>query len=89
MVVDVGDEFCPWNAGRWLFDLGPDGGRVSGRPRDPQVALDISDLGACFLGGTPLGRLVTAGRVTGEPQALLELGAALATPVAPWCPEGF
>ena len=89
VVVELHDDFCPWNAGRWLLELGPDGGRVSRSNADPQVALDISDLGACFVGGTPLARLVTAGRVTGEPSALLELGAALATPVAPWCPEGF
>ena len=35
----------------------------------PQVRLDIRDLGACFVGGTPLARLVTADRVTGEPAA--------------------
>jgi predicted acetyltransferase len=89
MVVDLRDELCPWNAGRWLFDIDQDGGRVSRSTADPEVELDVSDLGACFVGGTPLGRLVAAGRVTGDAGALLQLGAALATPLAPWCPEGF
>lgn len=89
LVVDVRDELCPWNAGRWLFELDQNGGRVSRSTADPKAQLEIGDLGACFLGGTPLARLVTAGRVTGEPRALLELAAALATPLAPWCPEGF
>ncbi len=89
LVVEVADSFCPWNQGRWLFDLDLAGGTVQRTDAPAQVALDIRDLGACFLGGTPLGRLVTAGLVTGDQDALLTLGAALATPVAPWCPEGF
>ena len=89
LVVQVTDDFCPWNNGRWLFDLGPAGGSVESSEAAAQVELDIRDLGACFLGGTTLGRLVLAGYVTGDPDALLALGAALATPTAPWCPEGF
>jgi len=89
VVAEVSDDFCPWNRGRWLFDLDLTGGSVARTDAPAQVAVDIGDLGACFLGGTPLGRLVTAGLVTGDPDALLTLGAALATPVAPWCPEGF
>ncbi len=89
VVVELTDGFCPWNQGTWMFDLDGDGGTVSRTDASPQVRLDIRDLGACFVGGTPLARLVTAQRVTGEPAALLELGAALATPLAPWCPEGF
>ncbi|MET0864864.1 MAG: GNAT family N-acetyltransferase [Nakamurella sp.] len=89
VVVELRDDFCPWNAGVWLFELGPDGGRVSRSTDEPQVQLDTTDLAACFVGGTPLGRLVAGGRVNGETSALLQLGAALATPVAPWCPEGF
>lgn len=89
LVVDVSDGFCPWNQGRWLFDLDAAGGSVQRTDDAAQVRIDIRDLGACFLGGTPLGALVTAGHVTGRSEALLTLGAALATPVAPWCPEGF
>jgi predicted acetyltransferase len=89
VVVQVDDDFCPWNEGVWTFDLDGSGGRVHRTDAATQVRLTIRDLGGCFLGGTTLGRLVAAGRVTGEPEALLSLGAALATPVAPWCPEGF
>ena len=89
VTVEVADAFCPWNQGTWLFDLGAGGGQVYRTDRRAQVRIDIRDLGACFLGGTPLGRLVQAGLVSGEPDALLALGAALATPTAPWCPEGF
>ena len=87
--IAVTDSFCPWNDGTWIFDLGTHGGSLTRTSDDPQIRLDVRDLGACFLGGTPLGRLVAAGLVSGEPAALLALGAALATPTAPHCPEGF
>ena len=87
--VEVTDAFCPWNQGNWLFELGADGGRVTRTEANPQIRLDIRDLGGCLVGGSPLGRLVTAGHVTGQPEELLALGAALSTPVQPWCPEGF
>jgi predicted acetyltransferase len=89
LVIEVADAFCPWNHGTWAVELSGDGGSVSPTDASPQIRLDTRDLAACLLGGTPLGRLVTAGRVTGEPEALLSLGAALSTPTAPWCPEGF
>jgi len=89
VAVEVTDSFCPWNQGTWIFDLDGSGGTVTRTEQTAAVRLDIRDLGACFVGGTPLARLMTAQRVSGEPAAVLELGAALATPLAPWCPEGF
>jgi predicted acetyltransferase len=89
IVVGITDSFCPWNAGTWDLDLSETGGTAVRTDAAATVALDIRDLGACFFGGTPLARLVTAGLVSGDPNPLRELGAALATPVAPWCPEGF
>jgi predicted acetyltransferase len=89
VVVEITDSFCPWNAGCWAFDLSEAGGTVTRGDAAATVRMDIRDLGACFFGGTPLSRLVTAGLVAGDPSALREFGAALATPLAPWCPEGF
>ncbi len=89
VVVEITDSFCPWNAGTWAIELSEAGGTVARTTATANVRLDIRDLGACFLGGTPLARLVAAGLVVGGPDALREFGAALATPMAPWCPEGF
>lgn len=89
VTVDVRDAFCPWNAGRWRLDLDTTGGSAVRTDVAADVVLDIADLGATFLGGTPLARLVSAGRVTGDPAALAALGLALSTPLAPSCPEGF
>jgi predicted acetyltransferase len=87
--VEVVDDFCPWNAGPWRLELGPDGGRATRTAGPADVRLHARDLAACFLGGAPLARLVTGGLVTGTPDAVDRLGLALSAPVAPWCPEGF
>ena len=89
VVVQLTDTVCPWNDGKWLLDLDLDGGRATPTDEPVQVTMDVRDLGGCLLGGTPVGRLAAAGVVGGEPAALRSLGAALSTPLAPWCPEGF
>ena len=88
-VVELTDALCPWNAGSWALDLTGPGGTAACSTATPQVRLDIVDLGAAFLGGTPLARLAAAGRVTGDPATVRALDAALTTALAPWCPEGF
>ena len=88
-VVELTDVLCPWNAGTWVLDLTGSGGSAARSTDRPQLRLDIVDLGAAFLGGTPFARLAAAGRVTGDPATVRALDAALATALAPWCPEGF
>ncbi len=87
--VQVADAVCPWNAGTWDLDLGPDGGTAARSADKAEMTLDIVDLGACLLGGTPLARLAAGGRVDGDPAAVAALDRALATPLLPWCPESF
>ena len=54
------------------------------------VVLDITELGAAYLGGTSLGALAAAGLVTeGRPGAVRQLSAALSWDLAPWCPVNF
>ncbi len=89
VVVELTDPICPWNDGTWLLDLDVDGARAAPTDAAAQIRMDVRDLAACLLGGTPMGRLAAAGLVTGDPAALLALGSALSTPVTPWCPEGF
>ncbi len=87
--VQVADAVCPWNVGTWELVLGPDGGTATRTGEKAEMSLDVVDLGACLLGGTPLARLAAAGRVEGEPAAVAALDRAMATPLVPWCPEGF
>jgi predicted acetyltransferase len=60
----------------------------TGDPAD--VALDIAELGAVYLGGTRLAALADAGLVRElRPGAVRQLSAAMAWDPAPWCPMIF
>ncbi|MCB5164356.1 GNAT family N-acetyltransferase [Streptomyces bambusae] len=90
VVLDVADEFCPWNGGRWR--LSADASGVScvrtGDPAD--LALSARDLAAVYLGGNSLLSLAAAGRVRElRPGALAVASRAFAGDVAPWLPHGF
>lgn len=89
VVIQVADQFCPWNDGTFALDLDPAGGRAVRSSAEPEMACDIADLGCAFLGGTRIARLAAAGRVTGDPAAVAQLDAALAVPLRPFTPEGF
>src|SRR6201999_428973 len=88
---DVRDALLTGNAARGRLRV-DESGQASCEPvdADPDIELDIADLGAVYLGGTRLGALAGAGRVrqrrTG---AISRLSAALAWDPAPWCPLIF
>ena len=83
VVVEVSDSFCSWNEGRWRLD-----GQASTAPA--QLALDVADLAAAYLGGTTLLQLAAAGRVRElEAGALTAASRALATDLPPSCPDAF
>lgn len=85
IVLEVEDALLEHNRGRWL--VGAEPGRTD---RDPDVALDVSDLAAAYLGAFSFERLAAAGRARElRPGGLARATALFATPVPPWCPEGF
>jgi predicted acetyltransferase len=86
VVLEVADEFCPWNAGRWAVEPGA-ARRVRTRP---DLRLDVQALGTVYLGGFTFAELARAGRVEevakggrGRADALF------AHDRRPWCPEIF
>jgi predicted acetyltransferase len=86
LVLDVRDEFCPWNEGRWKLD----GGAAERTDGAPDLALDVSDLGSVYLGGFTFRELRRAGRVEELTQGALDRAdSTFRTDVAPWCPEIF
>ena len=90
VVLDVADEVCPWNAGR--YRLSWDGERVECEAvnGDADVELTAAELGAAYLGGTTLASLARAGRVRERtPGALRAASVAFRGAVEPWCPETF
>jgi predicted acetyltransferase len=90
VVLDVADEVCPWNQGRWA--LAWDGSAAScehtSRPAD--LELSAADVGAAYLGGPPLAVLARAGRVRElRAGALTTASLAFRGERDPWCPETF
>jgi len=86
VTFDIADDFCPWNAGTWTL---ADGVARRSRRR-PDLRLDVTALGATYLGGFSFGRLARAGLVEEARRG----GAARADTLfasdrAPWCPELF
>jgi predicted acetyltransferase len=86
VVIEVADEFCPWNAGRWR--IGCDG--VDRTDEPPALRCNVTALGSVYLGGFTWTRLASALRV----QELASGAAADADMIfqprsAPWCPEIF
>ena len=86
VVLDVRDEFCPWNAGRWHVDAGG----ASRTTDEPDLALDVTALGSAYLGGFTFAALARGGRVE-ELRAgcLARADALFRADRLPWCPEIF
>jgi predicted acetyltransferase len=86
VVLDVRDVFCPWNEGRWRLE----GGEAARTDDEPDLALDVADLGSVYLGGFTFRELARAGRIEElRDGAIAEADSLFRTDTAPWCPEIF
>jgi predicted acetyltransferase len=86
VVLDVHDDFCPWNEGRWRVESG----EASRTTDAADLALDVADLGSVYLGGFTFRDLHRAGRVEElRGGAVYGADAIFRTEAAPWCPEIF
>lgn len=90
IVLDLTDEFCPWNAGRWSITV-TDGVPIVEPATDaPDLACDVTDLGASYLGAFGFTQLVDAARVRElQPGGAARADALFRTPRPPWCPKVF
>ncbi|MHB1064233.1 MAG: GNAT family N-acetyltransferase [Georgenia sp.] len=90
VVLELMDALVPANAGRWHLRGGPAGAAVERTDAPGDLTLDVADLAAAYLGGTSLGALGLAGRVTElRAGALAPASAAFGWPVAPANSWGF
>jgi predicted acetyltransferase len=91
VVIEIRDEIIPENDGRWRLRADDSGQAVCERASaDADISLGLAELGAAYLGGTRLGALAAAGRVTERrPGTLARLSAAMSWDPAPWCPVIF
>jgi predicted acetyltransferase len=88
--VEVVDDHCPWNAGRWRIDVSPDGVSCERTAAPADLTLSAAELGAAYLGGPTLRTLALAGRVDEHsPGVLGPLSDAFAGDLAPQCYEDF
>jgi predicted acetyltransferase len=86
IVLDLRDEFCPWNAGRWR--VGRSG--VERTDGEADLALDVADLASVYLGAFTFSRLAAAERVREvQDGALVRADALFRTSRPPYCPEDF
>ncbi|MFI6323224.1 GNAT family N-acetyltransferase [Nonomuraea sp. NPDC050556] len=85
IVIEVLDDVCPWNAGRWRLTADASGASCKATDEEPSVTLPVSALGAVYLGGGSLGGLQGAGLLTEHtPGAVRSLGAAMSWDPKPW-----
>jgi predicted acetyltransferase len=63
VVLAVTDARVPANAGRWRLTGSPDAAACAPTSEEPDLALDVKELGAAYLGGTSLASLAAAGLV--------------------------
>lgn len=102
VTIEVTDALFPEHQGTWRLCTGTQDARggmdgpgglaaTCERHSGPaDLALDVSVLGAAYLGGTRVGTLAGAGQVTEHrPGAVLALSAAMSWDPAPWCPVIF
>ena len=94
LVLDVRDDFCPWNAGRWRLRSEGEPGVATAQlvPTDApaDLALEAADLAAIYLGGVRPSELAAAGRVAELTSGgLRRADAMFAAERAPWCVTMF
>jgi predicted acetyltransferase len=85
VVLEVHDELCPWNAGRYRI-----GEEVERTDAEPDLVLDVADLASVYLGAFDFARLAHARRVeVRRPSAAERASELFRTRLPPWCPEIF
>jgi predicted acetyltransferase len=86
VTVQVVDAVCPWNDGTWRIE-------AAGATRSSaaaELALDVSALGATYLGAVSFDQLRAAGRVEELADgAVARADALFGWRPLPWCPEIF
>lgn len=90
VVLQVGDEQCPWNSGRWRFTTKDGAASVVPADDEPDLTLGPAALGAAYLGATNLLTLRDAGVLAEHrPGATAELWRAMRAATVPDGAIGF
>ncbi len=88
VVLELRDDFCAWNAGRYELEGGPDGTRCKRTTAAADIALSAADLGAAYLGTASLSRLARASRVEARDAEALRMAEGMfGARLAGWWPH--
>jgi predicted acetyltransferase len=86
IVLDVADEFCPWNEGRWKLE----DGTAARTDAQAELRLPVQSLGSALLGGISFAELARVGRVEELKDGAVDRADRLFRwDRHPWCPEIF
>jgi len=86
IVFEVRDEVCPWNDGTWKLE----GGSAARSDADPELRLDVRELGSVYLGGFTFAQLLRAGKLEElRDGAVARADSIFRADAQPWCPEIF
>ena len=86
IVLDVHDDFCPWNQARWRVERGA----ADRTTAEADLRLGVSELGSVYLSGFTFDQLRRAERLEEvRPGAAARADALFHTERQPWCPELF
>jgi predicted acetyltransferase len=89
VVIEVIDKLG-FAAGAFALDADPAGAECRATTESPDVTLDVSDLGALYLGGTSATALAAVGRLDEHRVgSVAVLDAVLRSPTPPWCSTMF
>ncbi len=89
-VIEITDEFCPWNAGRYRLTGDADTATCATADDPAELTLSATTLGAAYLGGITLTTLAAAGLVTEHrPGALAAASTAMRGARPAYAPEVF
>ena len=90
ITLELADEYCPWNAGRWLLEIDDGHASVRRTDADADLALGANELASLFLGGFTATALAASGRVGELRSGALGVADTLfPTALQPWCPQEF
>jgi predicted acetyltransferase len=90
LVLEVRDELCPWNDGRFELEGSPEGAACRVSSSSPDLTLVVSALASAYLGTVSFSTLSQAGLVDERtPGALRRADRMFAARHQPWTPYNF
>ena len=90
LVLEVRDELCPWNEGRFELEGSSEGATCRTSSASPDLVIGVSDLASAYLGTVSFSTLYQAGLVDEcISGALLRADRMFAVRYQPWTPHNF